>query len=649
MPAAFSLNRLFCQRGGLSCVVLVGLAVTAVVLADKKTAERGSTQEILKPVLKNTPKPNYGVPVPKRISGRVLLKSRSSTTGAVAVSVTDGYSVVKTDEQGRFSIAPNPSAVFLYITRPSGHDVEGNWYKPLSTEVNFAIKPAAHDESEYIFVHVTDTHVSQNRRSLAGLSRFVREVNTLTPRPRFVVNSGDLLNLNKALLNSPAAGHADFRSYAGIMNHLAMPHYNVAGDHTDSSYRLKDFPRGDHRCAKALYWEYLGPHFFSFEYGKIHFVSVDFGYHLGQRKILVNGKNLDYPTNRVQPMHVKWLGQDMGHRSRGTFVVTTAEADLENHCPDFLAMARQHDVRLQLVGDIHVLAHKKRSVPYRAGGALAGCWWNPRTNQLCPDLMPQGYLVYRVRGEKLEQFYKGLGQRVAIVSHRVGSAWQGQVKIRAHLVQPRKGECLEYSINGRDWQKMRETGRPFYRAVFAATVDSTSVPDGLLNLKVRNLNDGEIRSQVVVVANGRDAAPIRAGGTLEFTVGAPSNGWTKSKGPSGKVDVLLNGKTLGSLAPGARKPYTFPVPQSCLHLANTLSFRFSIRGDGMTVTAPVLKCDKTTLRDTRDMALRQVKAAHWGDAAADWGGFIVGEAEPPDESPFHRRQHVFCFVFGNNK
>ena len=69
----------------------------------------------------------------------------------------------------------------------------------------------------------------------------------------------------------------------------------------------------------------------------------------------------------------------------------------------------------------------------------------------------------------------------------------------------------------------------------------------------------------------------------------------------------------------------------------------------MTVTAPVLKCDKTTLRDTRDMALRQVKAAHWGDAAADWGGFIVGEAEPPDESPFHRRQHVFCFVFGNNK
>ena len=125
-------------------------------------------------------------------------------------------------------------------------------------------------------MHVTDTHVSSNPRSQQGLSRFVREVNALSPKPRFVVNSGDLLNLHKALISKPESGHRDFRTYVGIMNHLTMPHYNVAGDHTDSSYRIKQFPRGDHRCGKPLYWEYLGPHFFSFEYGKIHFSSIDF-------------------------------------------------------------------------------------------------------------------------------------------------------------------------------------------------------------------------------------------------------------------------------------------------------------------------------------------------------------------------------------
>ena len=643
MRPPVSLIRRFRQPGGLSIVLVVGLMATVGPGADKKPPEA-----ILKPLLRETPKPNYGVAVPARVSGHVLLGSDGATPGAKGVSITDGYSVVKTDHRGRFSIVPNPSAVFLYVTRPSGYDVVGDWYKSLAAEVNFTLKPAAKTENEFSFIHVTDTHVSQNRRSLVGLSRFVTEVNALEPGPRFVVNSGDLLNLNKALLNSPAAGHADFRSYVGIMNHLAMPHYNVAGDHTDSSYRLADFPRGDHRCAKALYWEYLGPHFFSFEYGKIHFVSVDFGYHLGRRQIVVKGKPLEYPTNRVQPMHLKWLADDMARRTHGTHVITTAEADLEDHCPGFLQMARRYDIRFQLTGDIHVVSHKARTVPYRAGGALAGCWWNPRTNQLCPDLSPQGYVVYRVTGERLEHFYKGLGQRVAILTHRVGAACRGQLKIQAHLVQPRSGERLEISTNGKDWQKMQEVGRPFYRALFTASLDSTTLPDGLVNLSVRNPADGEVRSRVVVVANGRDAAPVQADGLLEFAIDPPTS-WTTQRAPAGKVEVLFNGTVVGVLQPGLRKAYSFPVSASRVRRANTLSFRFAGPGDGMILGSPTFKIGKTVLRDTRDKALRLVKAAHWGAAAVDWGGFIAGDVAPPDETPFHRRQNVFCFVFSDSK
>ena len=59
------------------------------------------------------------------------------------------------------------SAVFIYITRPSEYDVQGQWYKPLAAKVDFELKRTARDENEYIFVHVTDTHVSANRRSLA--------------------------------------------------------------------------------------------------------------------------------------------------------------------------------------------------------------------------------------------------------------------------------------------------------------------------------------------------------------------------------------------------------------------------------------------------------------------------------------------------
>jgi len=618
-------------------------AAPKAVSADDRPSGAATRPETPELLLRETPRPNYGAPVPAQVSGHVVLHAKGATSAAEGVSVTDGYSVVKTDAQGAYTLTPDPSAVFVYITRPSGYDVKGDWYKALAGEVDFALKPAARDEDEYTFVHVTDTHVSENPRSLAGLSRFVQEVNALTPEPRFVVNSGDLLNLSKALTDSPTAGRVSFRNYAGIMNHLTMPYYNVAGDHTDSSYRLEEFPRGDHRCGKPLYWEYLGPHFFSFEYGKIHFVSVDFGYHLGQRQIVVNGRSLEYPTLEVQPMHTQWMRQDMAHRTPGAFVVTTAEHDLTRFCPGFLEMAQQHDVRLQLVGDDHIVSYKTRPVPYRTGGALSGCWWNPKANQLCPDLSPQGYLIYRVSGEKMECFYKGLGQRVAIVSHRVGAAWRGRVEVQAHLVQPQLNEDLEYTVNGKDWKSMGEVGRPFCRAVYGASVDSTSLPDGLLTFSVRSTAGAEVRSRVFVVANGGGPFASQTEASLRFTVGAATN-WTTPRAPDGKVDVLLNDVAVGVLEPEARKEYSFRIPASALKEANILSFRFVEPGDGMSLSSPVLTFRGKALRDPRDEAVRQVKVAHWGIEAADWGGFVVGDAGPPDETPFHRRQNTYCFV-----
>jgi len=627
------------RRKWFSWTTLAAILWT-LIAAHPAAAQEG---EVLQLLLPETPRPSYDTPVPARISGHVLLVEKDARPGAAGVSVTDGYTVVRTDAQGAYTITPSPDAVFLYITRPSGHDIVGDWYKPLAEKVDFTIEQAADNEEEFVFVHLTDAHVSENRRSLVGLSTFVRELNNMNPRPRFVVNSGDLLNLHKALINSPANGHASFRNYVGIMNHLAMPCYNVAGDHTDSSYRLEQFPRGDHRCAKPMYWEYLGPHFFSFEYGRIHFVSVDFGYHLGKRQILVNGKQLEYPTNQVQPMHVKWLGQDMAARGTGQFVITAAEFDLEDHCPGFLEMARQHDIRMQLVGDIHVVSSKDRFVPYRVGGALAGCWWNPRTRGLCPDLSPGGYMIYRVVGEKLESFYKGLGQRIAIVSHRIGAPLRGTIQLRAHLVQPQPGESLEYTLNGTDWQAMKEVGRPFYRTLYQASIDTATLADGAREITIRSTATGEIRPRSFVVANNRSEQRYTGDAVLSFSVARP-NDWTTARAPAGKAEVLVNGSVVGLLEKDTPKTYSFPIPARHLRRVNLLSFRFDQADDGITLTSPSLTHQDEIYRDPRDMAIRTIKEAHWGEAAADWGGYIAGNASPPDETPFDRRQNVFCFL-----
>ena len=81
-----------------------------------KTAT-GKTHELR---LIETPKPNYDKKVPDIVSGRVLFQggvsAEGDVTGVAGVSVTDGFSVVKTDAGGRYSLktSPRPS---LFISR----------------------------------------------------------------------------------------------------------------------------------------------------------------------------------------------------------------------------------------------------------------------------------------------------------------------------------------------------------------------------------------------------------------------------------------------------------------------------------------------------------------------------------------------------
>jgi len=585
--------------------------------------------EVLDIRLPKTPKPDYGMPAPDSVRGRVALDlngngvAELAEDGVPGVSVSDGYSVVSTDAQGQYCLRPSAHAVFVFITRPSGRDVVGHWYKPVSQTVDFALRRSALPEDEYTFVQVTDTHVSGDRRSLAGLSRFVREVNALDPPPRFVFNSGDLVNLDKQLKAPDATGHRFFRSYTGIMNHLRAPCYNVAGDHTDSGYRLDRFPLGDHRAGKALYWEYLGPNLFSFEYGRLHFVSVDVVYHLAKT------------SHTMIPLHRAWFEQDLSNRTPGTVVLTASENPLEGSVAGFTELARQNDIRLQLVGDTHVVSTKRQPVPSRSHGALSGTWWDGP----CADLHPQGYMIYQARGTELDCFYKGLGQRVSIVSPAYGERVEGAVTVSAHLVQPRPGERLQCSLNGGEWQDMKVVGRPFHRLLCETNWDSTAAADGLAEIKVRSVPEGETRESVAVIDNGTPFPPCEQAATLTFTVGRVI---TAPHSPRRPVSVLLNSQAVGSLAPGGKGERSFAIPPELVRKVNVLTFGLGEPQDLFSISAPTLVLGDAALQDPRAAAIRNVRANHWPQGTVARAGFVVGH--DARETSFALRQQTFCFV-----
>ena len=160
---------------------------------------------------------------------------------------------------------------------------------------------------------------------------------------------------------------------------------------------------------------------------------------------------------------------------------------------------------------------------------------------------------------------------------------------------------------------------------------------------MQNPSTGEIASRVFVVSNGESGRPVSGEASLTFTVGSVPN---VRKPPSNKVAVMLNDEAIGSLLPNARKGYSFPIPARILRKVNALRFAFDKPGDGMAISSPVLKIGRRRLEDPRSEAVRKVRIAHWGEKAANWGGFVVGDGLCA--GPFVREQQAFHFVWAES-
>ncbi len=560
----------------------------------------------------STPQPNYSGKIPDTIEGRVFTDGNrngvldKTEKGVAGVSVSDGYSVVSTDKQGRYCLVPSDKAVFVYVTRPSGHDIVGPWYKPISAQADFALVKSERDETKFTFIQVTDTHVSTDPTSLRGLKRFVQEINNLRSPPLFVFNTGDLIQCSKNLTTPVHMARSYFDNYTRIMNELNMPYYNVAGDHTDVGYRMERYGPGNILCGKAMYWEYLGPHFFSFEYGKLHFVSVDTAYHF-EAKL----------SNTLVPEHLAWLRRDLEKRIPGTAVVTGSEHPLDpwiglDLIPDFASFASAHAVKLQLYGDDHVVHYNEAPVPSRCGGALSGTWWAGK----CCDLSPQGYMIYQANGQDLDCFYKGLGEDVCVTAPEFGSAVKGLVSVHAHLVQGKSKGPLEYSLDGREWRAMEEKEPSFYRKQFLARVDTTALPDGPVKLLVRARDTREVRESVLVVDNGRDTFTAHEGAKLKLKVAKV--GWADK--PSKRINAVFNGKIVGILQD--RKAYDIPIPAEDLRRVNHLAF--SLPDSGMGMAVPVLEYTGKIVHDPRQLEIRKIRLNCWLKSEVPYSGVLVG-------------------------
>ncbi|MEK6688852.1 MAG: metallophosphoesterase [Gemmatimonadota bacterium] len=268
--------------------------------------------------------PAERVTAPIRVSGQVFEDTNGNgrrdpgESGLAGAMVSDQVSVTTTDADGRFAIAASGYG-FVFLAQPDGYLVRGALWRSAraNTPVDFPVR-RLDQGSSFRFVHASDTHISE--QSLPRMRRLRAMVDSI--QPDFVLITGDLVRDALLVPESEATGY-----YELLMRELAqfsVPVFTTLGNHEIFGIERHQslVPASHPLYGKRMYRSYLGPNYYAFTWGGVHFLSLD----------TVDYLEMEY-FGHVDPVQLEWLRQDLARLPVGMPVVTFNHIPLTSPSP----------------------------------------------------------------------------------------------------------------------------------------------------------------------------------------------------------------------------------------------------------------------------------------------------------------------------
>lgn len=280
------------------------------------------------------------------------------------ICVTDGRSVVKTDENGAFEISLWRKAHFITVTVPSGYSTE-NYYIKIDKSVDsydFSLdKSEITANSEHSFIQISDTEIGEN-----GTGEWLDELkNTIAEnKPAFLIHTGDICY------------------EAGLKKHIEEMNTQTMGCTVKYVIGNHDYVKG--KYGEELYESLYGPVWYSFDVGNIHYVITSFQ------------TGSDYSSYYSKNDRWKWLKNDLEN------VASDKKVIMFNHtvCPSddyVLSFGRsgldlkQHDLIAWVFGHYHY------NYIYESNGVVNICAPRPDCGGI--DSSPAGARLIKIAAD----------------------------------------------------------------------------------------------------------------------------------------------------------------------------------------------------------------------------------------------------------
>lgn len=253
--------------------------------------------------------------LPSTVTGVVYFDANENGTldtsenGLAGVAVSNQKAVVTTGPGGRYEL-PDPGDGIVFVTAPDEYESVAKFWHSVggdvqSTTADFPLVKSDRGTT-FRFVHASDVHLSEET-----LPR-IRELRVIVEeqRPEFVLITGDLIHDALRVDDAEATGY--YELFLEEIAAFPAPVLTVPGNHEIFGIeRHRSLVSPEHPLyGKAMYRHFLGPTYYSFNAGGIHFVGLD----------SVDFDDLWY-YGHVDETQLEWLRQDLTAISEDTPVV----------------------------------------------------------------------------------------------------------------------------------------------------------------------------------------------------------------------------------------------------------------------------------------------------------------------------------------
>lgn len=367
-------------------------------------------------------------------AGTTVFGLVSSEEGPVAnVMVSDGTEVTVTDDKGIYELKSAKKWGYVFISVPSGYEVaaEGvfpQFYQTLKgaadvvEQKDFKLTKVDGQDRYKLFL-LGDMHLANRTNDAAQFTQFTTDLNAYmaqhSGQKMYALTLGDMTWDLYWYKNNYA-----LPQYRETINRQVknLQIYHTMGNHDNDFMTTSDYD------AAVKYVDCIGPTFYSFNIGQVHYVVMD-----NIDCSAYDGTDSRNYVKKLSNEQLKWLAKDLAYVDKSTPLIVAMHAQI--YKPTSTGFAFDHDsanteaLLAALDGyEVHfVTGHthkvynitpdddvvKGRDIHEHNSGAICASWW--WSGNLTPgvhvsiDGAPGGYAIWDIDGTDFAWLYKSTG------------------------------------------------------------------------------------------------------------------------------------------------------------------------------------------------------------------------------------------------